>query len=129
MPRAACRHHGAGLVFDKTKGNLFPPGTPNARPEIYVMGERNPFRLSAVEWDVINRPDNAGWPYRIGPNLAYNDVSFATGVSGAPFNCGTVTGVQSGLCLDANGAGTANGTRIQPWSCNGGSNQQWSPRD
>ena len=41
---------------------------------------------------------------------------------------GTITGVQSGLCLDANGAGTANGTRIILWSCSGGGNQQWSLR-
>ncbi len=27
-------------------GNLFPPDTPNTRPEIYVMGLRNPFRIS-----------------------------------------------------------------------------------
>ncbi len=27
-------------------GNLFPPGTPKTRPEIYVMGCRNPFRIS-----------------------------------------------------------------------------------
>ena len=39
---------------------------------------------------------------------------------------GTVTGVQSGLCLDVNGAGTANGTKVQLWTCNGGSNQQWA---
>ncbi|WP_345540446.1 ricin-type beta-trefoil lectin domain protein [Phytohabitans rumicis] len=41
---------------------------------------------------------------------------------------GTVTSVQSGLCVDANGAATANGTRIILWSCNGGANQQWSQR-
>ena len=41
---------------------------------------------------------------------------------------GTITGVQSGLCLDANGAGTANGTKVILWSCNGGTNQQWSLR-
>ena len=41
---------------------------------------------------------------------------------------GTITGVQSGLCLDANGAATANGTKIILWSCNGGANQQWSLR-
>ncbi|WP_405878713.1 ricin-type beta-trefoil lectin domain protein [Streptomyces sp. NBC_01384] len=39
---------------------------------------------------------------------------------------GTITGVQSGLCLDAGGANTANGTKIQLWSCSGGANQQWS---
>ena len=41
---------------------------------------------------------------------------------------GTITGVQSGLCLDANGAATANGTKIILWACNGGANQQWSLR-
>ncbi|GAB3893318.1 hypothetical protein GCM10027612_42680 [Microbispora bryophytorum subsp. camponoti] len=39
---------------------------------------------------------------------------------------GTVTGVQSGLCLDAYSAGTANGTKLVLWACNGGGNQQWS---
>jgi len=33
--------------------------------------------------------------------------------------------VQSGLCLDANGAATANGTKLILWSCHGGTNQQW----
>ncbi|MDA7881677.1 PQQ-dependent sugar dehydrogenase, partial [Akkermansiaceae bacterium] len=28
------------------EGNLFPSGTPKTRPEIYVMGCRNPFRIS-----------------------------------------------------------------------------------
>jgi hypothetical protein len=39
---------------------------------------------------------------------------------------GTITGVQSGLCLDANGAATANGTKIILWSCNGQANQRWT---
>ncbi|HYS41506.1 MAG TPA: RICIN domain-containing protein, partial [Pseudonocardiaceae bacterium] len=39
---------------------------------------------------------------------------------------GTITGAQYGLCLDANGAGTANGTLLQLWTCNGGSNQKWT---
>jgi hypothetical protein len=37
---------------------------------------------------------------------------------------GTITGVQSGLCLDA--GGTANGTQLQLWSCSGQSNQKFS---
>jgi hypothetical protein len=37
-------------------------------------------------------------------------------------------GLRSGLCLDANGAATANGTKIIFWSWNGGSNQQWTLR-
>ena len=40
---------------------------------------------------------------------------------------GTITGVQSGLCLDVTGGGdSANGTPVELWGCDGGSNQQWS---
>lgn len=43
---------------------------------------------------------------------------------------GTVTGVQSGLCLDVTGgdkpAGNVNGVALDLWNCNGGANQQWS---
>ncbi|GLL08155.1 ricin-type beta-trefoil lectin domain protein [Dactylosporangium matsuzakiense] len=39
---------------------------------------------------------------------------------------GTITGVQSGLCLDVTGNGTANGTAVVLWTCNGGANQRWT---
>ncbi|MCX5402310.1 ricin-type beta-trefoil lectin domain protein [Streptomyces sp. NBC_00102] len=43
---------------------------------------------------------------------------------------GTVTGKQSGLCLDVTGgdkpAGNVNGTPLELWTCNAGANQQWS---
>ena len=44
-------------------GNLFPPGTPGTRPEIYTMGHRNPWRVSIdshtgyVYWGEVG-PDN-----------------------------------------------------------------------
>ena len=41
---------------------------------------------------------------------------------------GTITNAASGLCLDVSGAGTANGTPVHLWTCNGGSNQQWTLR-
>ncbi|MET8160978.1 RICIN domain-containing protein [Sphaerisporangium sp. NPDC005289] len=34
--------------------------------------------------------------------------------------------MQSGLCLDATGQGTANGTTIQLYTCHGGTNQKWT---
>jgi cytochrome c len=96
-------------------GNLFPPGTPKTRPEIFAMGLRNPFRFAvdrrsnavyladyspdAVEpdpargpdgkgkWMVIRKPGNYGWPYCATPELPYIDYDFGTGVSGAPFDC------------------------------------------
>jgi poly(3-hydroxybutyrate) depolymerase len=39
---------------------------------------------------------------------------------------GTITNGQSGLCLDVNGAGTANGTAAIVWTCHGGTNQRWT---
>ncbi|MDX3195339.1 ricin-type beta-trefoil lectin domain protein [Streptomyces sp. MN03-5084-2B] len=39
---------------------------------------------------------------------------------------GTIRNVQSGLCLDVEGAATANGSRAILWSCNGQANQKWS---
>jgi non-reducing end alpha-L-arabinofuranosidase len=39
---------------------------------------------------------------------------------------GTITGTQSGICLDVNGGATANGSKIILWTCHSGSNQQWS---
>ena len=39
---------------------------------------------------------------------------------------GTVTGTQSGLCLDVTGASTANSALVELWTCNNGTNQQWT---
>jgi hypothetical protein len=97
------------------KGNLFKPGTPKTRPEIYAMGLRNPFRFTIDpqtdvvlmadyspdanaanpargpaghgRWMAIDKPANYGWPYCVSPDMPYVDYDFGTGVSGAPFNC------------------------------------------
>lgn len=56
-------------------------------------------------------------------------ISNCTGAAGQQWNLnadGTVTNAQSGLCLDATGAGTANGTAVIVWTCNGGNNQKWT---
>lgn len=95
-------------------GNLFPSGDPEARPEIYVMGNRNPYRISIDQktgylyWgevgpdaneanpergprghDEVNQARAAGffgWPYFVGDNKAYHDYDFETGTSGPPFD-------------------------------------------
>jgi glucose/arabinose dehydrogenase len=97
------------------RGNLFKPGTPKTRPEIYAMGLRNPFRYTVDprtdvvyladyspdaqtanpargpagqgRWMAIDKPANYGWPYCVAPDQPYVDYDFATGVSGAPFDC------------------------------------------
>ncbi|GAB3189523.1 glucose/arabinose dehydrogenase [Micromonospora palomenae] len=42
-----------------------------------------------------------------------------------PSGSGTITGI-AGKCLDVSNAGTADGTKIQLWTCNGTNAQQWS---
>ncbi len=95
-------------------GNLFAPGTPGTRPEIYAMGLRNPFRLDLDENGVayvtdyspdarnpsptrgpegtgrmlvIREPGSYGWPFCSQPDLPYFDFDFATGTTGALFDC------------------------------------------
>jgi glucose/arabinose dehydrogenase len=98
-------------------GNMFAPGTPNTRPEIYAMGFRNPFRMSVdkptgvylgdygpdagaadpnrgpggqVEFDRITSPGFYGWPYCTGSNSTaetYNEFTFPSGPSLAKYNC------------------------------------------
>ncbi|MEV0244895.1 ricin-type beta-trefoil lectin domain protein [Streptomyces sp. NPDC050674] len=39
---------------------------------------------------------------------------------------GTIRNVQTGLCLDVNGASTAGGSAVIVWSCHDGANQRWT---
>ncbi len=101
-------------TYSIPKGNLFPEGTPNTKPEIYVMGCRNPFRPSIDsetgylywgdvgpdagvgnpnrgpkgmgEFDQARKAGFWGWPYTRGNNQVYNDYNFTTQESGAKFN-------------------------------------------
>ncbi|WP_285782776.1 RICIN domain-containing protein [Microbispora sp. NBRC 16548] len=34
--------------------------------------------------------------------------------------------MQSGLCMEAGNFGTANGTKVQLWSCRGTTSQKWT---
>ena len=90
-------------------GNLFPPGTPGTRAEIYAMGLRNPWRVSVdsktgfIYWgeigpdaveDSANGPrgydefnqakkaGNYGWPYFVGDNQAYPLYDYAAKSAG-----------------------------------------------
>jgi cytochrome c len=92
-------------------GNLFPKGEEKTRGEIYVMGNRNPYRISIdrktgwLYWgevgpdaandsetrgprgyDELNQakaPGFFGWPYFVGGNYAYAEYDFARKEVGA----------------------------------------------
>ncbi|WP_205324300.1 PHB depolymerase family esterase [Glycomyces sp. YM15] len=60
-----------------------------------------------------------GLPHRAAETLRFFGLtSTATG--------GQIAGVASGRCLDVPGSSSANGTQLQLWDCNGGSNQQFT---
>lgn len=96
-------------------GNLFKEGTPKTRPEIYVMGDRNPYRIAVDQknkflywgevgpdaqadsmetrgprgYDEFNQARAAGffgWPYFIADNKPYRPFDYETGKSGAPWD-------------------------------------------
>ena len=97
------------------EGNMFAAGEADTLPEIYAMGFRNPFRIGVdpangnvlvadygpdagsaseargpagtVEWNVVSEPGFYGWPYCTGANADYRAYDFATGQSGAAFDC------------------------------------------
>jgi len=101
-------------TYSIPEGNLFEQGNDKARPEIYAMGLRNPFRMSIdsrrnwLFWgdvgpdagkdnpergpkglDGINMAQKSGfwgWPYSRGNNQVYHDYNFSTGQPGAQFN-------------------------------------------
>ncbi|GAB5536640.1 MAG: ThuA domain-containing protein [Rubricoccaceae bacterium] len=106
-------------------GNLFPFDGSAGEPSVYAMGVRNPFRLSLdpeTNWlywgdvgpdagansaargprgyDEFNQARAAGffgWPYCTADNIPYRDFDFATGVSGAPFDCSAIVNTSANV--------------------------------
>jgi PKD repeat protein len=100
----------AGNLFDEAAD-----ANNKTRPEIYAMGMRNPFRFTvdqttgwvlsadygpdagqtdpnrgpqgSVEFNVVTKAGNFGWPYCIRANTPYNKYDFATQTSGPKFDC------------------------------------------
>lgn len=96
-------------------GNLFSKDQPATKPEIYVMGNRNPYRISVDQknsflywgevgpdsdfdsletrgprgYDEVNQARNAGyfgWPLFVGKNFPYYDYNYNTGQTGIKFD-------------------------------------------
>ncbi|SOE19995.1 cytochrome c [Spirosomataceae bacterium TFI 002] len=95
-------------------GNLFPVGMEKTKPEIFVMGCRNPYRIAVdkktnylywgdvgpdagkakadrgpdgqVEFNQARVAGNYGWPLFTGDNDAYNAYNFETKESGPKFD-------------------------------------------
>ncbi|MBC8154007.1 MAG: PQQ-dependent sugar dehydrogenase, partial [Bacteroidetes bacterium] len=102
-----------GPAYTIPAGNLFPKGTPGTRPEIYVMGCRNPYRISVDpvtsilywgeigpdsgtdgpqgprgydEFNQAKKAGNYGWPYFVGDSKPYYTYDFASKTVGPLFD-------------------------------------------
>ena len=102
-------------TYEIPDGNLYPKGTAGTKPEIYVQGNRNPYRISVDQknsflywgevgpdadkdsldtrgprgYDEVNQARKAGyfgWPLFVGDNYPYNEYDYATGKSGQKFD-------------------------------------------
>jgi cytochrome c len=102
-------------TYEIPQGNLFQDDSEKTRPEIYVMGNRNPYRISVDQkngtlywgevgpdasndslstrgprgYDEVNQAreaGNFGWPLFVGNNFAYREFDYATGKSGEFFD-------------------------------------------
>jgi len=101
-------------TYSIPEGNLFAKGEAKTRPEIYVMGNRNPYRISVdsrtgfLYWgevgpdgnndslnlgprgyDEINQAQKAGnfgWPYLIANNEAYHARDYVANTTGAAYD-------------------------------------------
>ncbi|MGC4037310.1 MAG: ThuA domain-containing protein [Chitinophagaceae bacterium] len=102
-------------TYEIPDGNLFPKGEAKTRPEIYVMGNRNPYRISVDQknsflywgevgpdpsedsfatrgprgYDEVNQARKAGyfgWPLFVGNNYPYRSFNYETGEHGEPFD-------------------------------------------
>ncbi|MEL7530260.1 MAG: PQQ-dependent sugar dehydrogenase [Bacteroidota bacterium] len=99
--------------YDIPDGNLFPKDGSQGRPEIYIMGARNPFRIavddktgyvywgdvgpdagqdgrygseSRDEWNQARKPGFYGWPYFMGDNIAFPFRDFEEDTVGPLFD-------------------------------------------
>ncbi|TSJ39351.1 carbohydrate-binding protein [Mucilaginibacter corticis] len=106
-------HPEANGTYTIPEGNLFKKGEAKTLPEIYVMGCRNPYRISVDEatttlywgevgpdagtngkqgprgYDEINqarKAGNFGWPFFVGNNKPYNKYDFTTKAIGELFD-------------------------------------------
>jgi len=111
---------------------LNPPGEWNTY-ELLVEGERLQVFLNGVKINDFTNTDpvrslTSGYigiqNHGTGDDASFRNIRIKE-LGGTAPRVGPITGV-SGKCVDVSGAGSADGTKIQLWTCHGGTNQQWT---
>ncbi|MFD0205614.1 MULTISPECIES: ThuA domain-containing protein [Saccharothrix] len=111
---------------------LNPPGEWNTF-ELLVEGERLRVFLNGVQVNDFTNTDPARsltsghiglQNHGDGDDVSFRHVRIKE-LGGTTPRTGPIIGA-SGKCVDVNGGGTADGTKVQLWTCNGGANQRWT---
>ncbi|GAA1968031.1 ricin-type beta-trefoil lectin domain protein [Catenulispora subtropica] len=68
----------------------------------------------------------AGYATSQGETAQFDNLSITPGSGGTGGGSGAIVGSGSGRCVDVPGATQTNGTQVELWDCNGGTNQQWT---
>ncbi|WP_229068141.1 ThuA domain-containing protein [Actinoplanes sp. DH11] len=111
---------------------LNPPGAWNTY-ELLVEGERLRVYLNGVQINDFTNTD----PVRSlaghigiqnhgdGDDASFRNIRIKELGGPSPVTSGPITGL-AGKCLDVSGGATADGTKIQLWTCNGSAAQKWT---
>jgi hypothetical protein len=115
---------------------------PGQQVEVVDGGDESTVVAGPTSDDQFDVPIVAGDSYLIQPVTAPVSAMSYAPVTGTPATSashlggvqigldaasgtGQITGIY-GLCVDVTGGSNANGTAVEVWDCNGGSNQQWT---
>ncbi|MBP2328214.1 type 1 glutamine amidotransferase [Kibdelosporangium banguiense] len=134
-------------TVDKTTGSIYgfkaadqaardaalnPPGEWNTY-ELLVEGERLQVFLNGVKINDFTNADpvrslTSGYigiqNHGTGDDVSFRNIRIKEQGGTVP-RTGPITGV-AGKCVDVNGGNTTDGTKIQLWTCSGGTKQQWT---
>ncbi|PSL52040.1 type 1 glutamine amidotransferase [Saccharothrix carnea] len=111
---------------------LNPPGEWNTF-ELLVEGERLRVFLNGVQVNDFTNTDPARsltsghiglQNHGDGDDVSFRHVRIKE-LGGTTPRTGPIVAA-SGKCVDVNGGGTADGTKVQLWTCNSGANQRWT---
>jgi type 1 glutamine amidotransferase len=111
---------------------LNPPGEWNTY-ELLVEGERLQVLLNGVKInDFVNTDPSRSLTsghlglqnQGTGEEVSFRNIRIKE-LGGTAPRVGPITGA-AGKCADVSGSGSADGTKVQLWTCHGGANQQWT---
>jgi type 1 glutamine amidotransferase len=111
---------------------LNPPGEWNTY-ELLVEGERLQVFLNGVKINDFTNTDpvrslTSGYigiqNHGTGDDVSFRNIRIKE-LGGTVPRVGPITGA-AGKCVDVSGASSADGTKIQLWTCHSGTNQQWT---